>query len=188
MSASMLFRLLPIAASAAFAGCASAPPVMSVPVSPSPSTANAMVIVTPASGSLVSGKLQLLPMGDGVHLRGELGGLTRNARHGIHVHERGDCSAVDAASAGAHFNPTGKPHGRMRTGTHHLGDMDNLAANNDGVARVDMHVPGLALANGSSNDIIGRAIVVHAGADDYSTQPSGNSGSRVACGVIVRAR
>jgi len=155
---------------------------------PMPSTANASVILTPASGSLVSGKLQLLPMGDGVHLRGELGGLTRNARHAIHVHERGDCSAVDAASAGEHFNPTGKPHGRMRTGAHHLGDMDNLAANNDGVARVDMHVPGVALANGGSNDIIGRAIVVHAQADDYSTQPSGNSGPRIACGVIVRAR
>lgn len=141
-----------------------------------------------ASRSLVSGKVMLMPMADGVHLTGTVGGLTPNAQHGIHVHEKGDCSAVDASSAGGHFNPSGSPHGRAGQAPHHAGDMDNLVADADGVTRVDVAARGVTLGGGAANDIAGRAVVVHAMADDYQSQPAGNAGARVACGVIKIVR
>jgi Cu-Zn family superoxide dismutase len=173
----------------ALAGCASTPP----PAAPTPTAAastatSAVVHLASASGSLVSGTLQLVPMGDGVHVTGEVGGLTGNSTHGIHIHETGDCSAADASSAGAHFNPDATAHGKNGTGVHHAGDMDNIAANNEGVAQVDLHVQGVSLGGPASSDIGGRAVVVHAAPDDYRTQPSGNSGARVACGVITLVR
>jgi len=125
-----------------------------------------------------------MPMGDGVHLRGEVGGLSPGASHGFHIHETGDCSAADAASAGGHFNPTARPHGRAGQGAHHAGDADNLVADARGVARVDAHLRGLSIGGGAANDIAGRAVVVHAVADDYRSQPAGNAGARVACGPI----
>lgn len=137
-----------------------------------------------ASGSRVSGRLTLMPMGDGVHLRGEIGGLAPGSSHGFHIHETGDCSAADASSAGAHFNPSAMPHGRAGQGAHHAGDADNLVADARGVATVDAHLRGLTLGGGAASDIAARAVVVHAVADDYRSQPAGNAGARVACGVI----
>ncbi len=145
---------------------------------------HATVNLAAASGSLVSGRLTLRPMGDGVHLTGEIGGLPRNSTHAIHIHEKGDCSAADASSAGGHFNPTGEPHGRVGTATHHAGDMNNIVSNASGVAKVDAHAQGLVLGGGADNDAIGRAVVVHAKRDDYTSQPAGDAGARVACGVI----
>lgn len=144
----------------------------------------ASVNLAPASGSLVSGQLMLRPMGDGVHLTGEIGGLPSNSTHAIHIHEKGDCSAADASSAGGHFNPTNEPHGRVGTATHHAGDMNNILADASGVAKVDVHAQGVVLGGGAANNAIGRAVVVHAQADDYTSQPSGDAGARVACGVI----
>lgn len=142
-----------------------------------------------ASGSLVSGSVTLVPMGDGVHLTGTVGGFAANSQHGIHVHEKGDCSAADASSAGGHFNPTGDPHGRAsREAPHHAGDMDNLVADGEGVAQVNIHMHGVTLGGGAANDIAGKALVVHAAPDDYASQPSGNSGARVACAVITVTR
>ena len=138
-----------------------------------------------ASGSLVSGKLSLMPMNGGVHITGEVGGLAPNSVHGIHVHETGDCSAADASSAGGHFNPATQPHGKAGAGAHHAGDMDNLTANADGVARVSLHLAGVTLGSSAANDVVGRAVVVHAAPDDYRSQPAGNSGARVACGVVA---
>lgn len=147
---------------------------------------NAVVHLASASGSLVSGTLQVMTMGpNAVHIAGDVGGLTANSAHGFHVHETGDCSAADASSAGGHFNPTASPHGRMDHGAHHAGDIDNIVAGADGVARVNMHVPGLTLGGGAASDIAGRAIIVHADPDDYASQPSGNAGKRVACGIIT---
>jgi Cu-Zn family superoxide dismutase len=115
----------------------------------------------------------------------EVGGLAPNSAHGFHVHETGDCSAADASSAGGHFNPTGRPHGRMDHSAHHAGDIDNIVADANGVAHVNIHVPGLTLGGGAASDIAGRAIIVHADPDDYASQPSGNAGKRVACGIIT---
>ena len=141
-------------------------------------------VLAPASASLVSGRLVLVPAGDGVHITGVIGGQAPRQVAGFHVHERGDCSAADASSAGAHFNPAGAPHGRAGSGAHHAGDMDNLQADNEGVAHVDTRLHQVTLGGGAPNDIAGKALVVHAQADDYRSQPAGNAGARVACGVI----
>lgn len=189
-----------IFAAVALAGCASAPPA-APPVAaaappqatppqamPHAPVAQAIANVAPASGSLVSGRLTLVPMGNGVHIRGELGGLAPGSTHGFHVHANGDCSAADASSAGGHFNPGATPHGRAEAGPHHAGDIDNLVADGNGVAHVDAHVAAVGLGGDPRTDILGRALVVHAAPDDYRSQPSGNSGARIACGVLQAAQ
>ena len=180
-----------LAAALAASACTTAP-TASRTSPPSPSAGSAVstargadVVLASASASLVSGKLRAAPMGDGVHFTGEVGGLGANSTHAIHVHEKGDCSAVDASSAGAHFNPTGAAHGRAGSGAHHAGDMDNIVADAGGLARVNAHLRGVTLGGGAANDIAGRAVIVHAAPDDYASQPAGNAGARVACGIIV---
>ena len=187
----MKFVLLTAAVALALSACTTtrAPSRAAAPVVASVSTASsATVILASASASLVSGKLTAMPMGNGVHLRGEIGGLARNSTHAIHIHEKGDCSAADASSAGPHFNPGASMHGKVGTGAHHAGDMDNIVANSEGVARVDVHATGVTLGGGASNDVAGRAVIVHAAPDDYVSQPAGNAGARVACGVIQVTR
>ncbi|MFQ1627691.1 superoxide dismutase family protein [Lysobacter zhanggongensis] len=177
------------ASALALAACATSPQPeviasSSMELATTSTLSSASVNLAAASGSLVSGTLRLMPMADGVHLTGEVGGLTPGSTHAIHIHEKGDCSAADASSAGGHFNPTGEPHGKVGTPTHHAGDMNNIVANAEGVAKVDVHAQGVVLGGGAANDGVGRAVVVHAAADDYTSQPSGNAGARVACGVI----
>mgnify|MGYP000929345420 CR=1 FL=1 len=128
--------------------------------------------------------LQELREAGGVHITGVIGGLPRGQQAAFHVHEKGDCSAMDASSAGGHFNPAQQPHGRAGAGVHHAGDMDNLQADAEGVVHVDVHLRGVTLGGGAANDVAGRALVVHAAADDYRSQPAGNAGARVACAVI----
>jgi superoxide dismutase, Cu-Zn family len=168
---------------ASLAACASAPPPPKAPPLQH-RVQHAVANVAPASASLVSGRLTITAVGDGVRIAGELGGLGRGGTHAIHVHERGDCSAADGSGAGGHFNPTAAAHGRASAPVHHAGDMDNLVANASGVARVDRHLVGVTLGSGGPDDILGRALVIHAGPDDYTSQPAGNAGARVGCGVI----
>ncbi|MET0550572.1 MAG: superoxide dismutase family protein [Xanthomonas sp.] len=183
---------LPLAASALLmlAACSSAPPKAPPPLPKAPplpsagTVQQAQAVLAPASGSLVSGKLSLVAAPGGVRITGTLGGLQPNRSFAFHVHERGDCSAADASSAGGHFNPLGAPHGRAGNGPHHAGDMDNLNANADGTAQIDVLLHGVVLGGGAANDIVGRALVAHADPDDYRSQPAGNAGARVACGVI----
>ncbi|MFT4249153.1 MAG: superoxide dismutase family protein [Pseudomonas sp.] len=176
---------------ALLAGCSSAPPPSRPPPPPAatvvPSVQRAEAALASASGSLVSGRVVLLPAVQGVRITGTIGGLRPGGSFGFHVHERGDCSAVDASSAGGHFNPTGAPHGRAGTGPHHLGDLDNLVADNEGVVQLDRVLQGVSLGGGG-NGILGKAIIVHADPDDYRSQPAGNAGARLACGVIKAAR
>lgn len=166
------------------AGCASAPPPKAEAPAPQSTAKQGTANLAAASGSLVSGRIALHPMADGVHLSGTVGGLQPNSVHAIHVHEKGDCSAADASSAGGHFNPTNSAHGRANTATHHAGDMDNITAGADGTVTINIHLSGVTLGGGAPNDIANRALVVHAAADDYTSQPAGNSGARVACAVI----
>lgn len=148
--------------------------------------AGAHAMLEARSGSTVAGTLQVATMGDGVHVSGQLSGLAPNSDHGFHIHEKGDCSAADASSAGDHFNPTGQPHGKVGSTPHHLGDQMNIHADAKGDAAVDAHFAGVTLGSGAANDVMNRALVVHADPDDYTSQPSGNSGKRVACGVIMK--
>ena len=192
MSMHRRHQLLALAAACALAACSttaekSEPAATASEPAATSTASSATVNLASASGSLVSGKLSMVPMGDGVHITGQVGGLGAGQTHAIHVHEKGDCSAVDASSAGGHFNPTGSAHGRAGTPVHHAGDMDNLTANAEGVADVDIHLSGVTLGGGAANDIAGRAVIVHAAPDDYTSQPSGNAGARVACGVINAA-
>ena len=180
-------RLAPLATAVlsalAVAACTTTP----VATAPAPAVEmhDGVANLASASGSLVSGRLQVMSMGSGVHIAGDVGGLAPGSAHGFHIHEKGDCSAADASSAGGHFNPLGAPHGRMETTPHHAGDMDNIVADGDGVAHVNMHVSGVTLGGGGPTDIAGRALVVHSQPDDYRSQPSGDAGARVACGVIT---
>jgi Cu-Zn family superoxide dismutase len=105
--------------------------------------------------------------------------------HGFHIHEKGDCSSRDGMSAGGHFNPTAKPHGNPGVPDHHTGDMPMLVADASGNASLSMELGGMTIGSGAT-DIVGRALIVHKDPDDYTTQPTGNSGARVACGVIAK--
>lgn len=142
--------------------------------------------LTPAAGSAAKGDLTVTTDGLAVHITGDITGLTPGKEHGFHVHEVGDCSAPDFTSAGAHLNPTKDPHGGPKSKARHLGDIPNVKADKDGHASVDVSVQGATLVDpdGGPNQLLGKALVVHAMPDDYKTQPSGGSGDRIACGVI----
>lgn len=147
--------------------------------------AQARVQLQPVQDSGVSGELKFDPGGGAVRLHGTIEGLAPGSVHGFHLHETGDCSAPDATSAGGHFNPEQMQHGdRTTPGPHHAGDMPNLTAGDGGTAAVDVRLEGLTIGDGGSHDVVGRAVIVHAQADDYATQPTGNAGARIACGVV----
>jgi Cu-Zn family superoxide dismutase len=145
----------------------------------------ARAMLAPTAGNQASGVVTFEPRGDRVRVVAKLSGLAPGG-HGFHIHEKGDCSAPDGMSAGGHFNPTGKPHGDPAHADHHGGDMPMLVADAGGNATLDATIDTVTVG-GSATDIVGRAVIVHKDADDYKTQPTGNSGARVACGVIARA-
>ncbi len=156
-----------------------------MPESVTAATVSATAELEARSDSNVSGELTFQQESGFIRIRGEIEGLTAGL-HGMHIHEVGDCSAADASSAGDHFAPHGAAHGApsQSAGLHHTGDLGNIVATEDGVASVDLIDDTLSLSGGES--AIGRAVVVHSGADDLVSQPAGNSGERVACGVIER--
>ncbi len=137
------------------------------------------------SGSTVSGEATFTEKKDGVEISIKIKGATAGL-HGIHLHEKGDCSAADAASAGGHFNPDKSTHGAPDGAPHHGGDLGNITIRANGSGELKLTVKGLTVSEGE-HSVVGRAFVVHAGADDLKSQPAGNSGSRVACGVIKAA-
>lgn len=141
----------------------------------------AVAVLRPTQGAAVEGKVVFVKAEAGVKVSVEVKGLTPG-RHGFHIHEFGDCSAPDATSAGGHFNPGGHPHAGPMDAARHAGDMGNLEANAEGIARLDYVDAGLAFDGAGS--ILGRGVIVHANPDDLKTQPTGNAGGRVACGVI----
>ena len=146
------------------------------------SSPKASATLAPTAGNRASGTVTFTPNGDRVRVVAKVTGLTAGM-HGFHIHEKGDCSAADAMSAGGHFNPANKPHGNPAAGEHHGGDMPMLEADAAGNASIDFTLDTVTL-DGGPNTVIGRAVIVHKDPDDYKTQPTGNSGARVACGVI----
>jgi superoxide dismutase, Cu-Zn family len=138
----------------------------------------------PTKGHTAEGDIRFEKGANQVKLTGTIKGLTPG-KHGFHVHEKGDCSAPDGSSAGDHYNPTGDQHGAPTAARRHIGDLGNIVADPSGVAQIEMTYDHLPLEGMDS--VIGRALVVHADPDDLSTQPSGKSGARVACGVIKKA-
>jgi superoxide dismutase, Cu-Zn family len=146
----------------------------------------AVAVLHPTAGNKVGGTVTFTEVADGVQVRAEITGLT-HGNHGFHIHEFGDCTAADAASAGAHFNPTNKPHAGPDAPERHVGDMGNVQADVSGKAKLDYVDHEISLTN-DQRSAIGRSVVVHAKADDLKSQPAGDSGARVACGVIGRAK
>ena len=108
--------------------------------------------------------------------------------HGFHIHETGICETPDFETAGAHFNPTHREHGFDNPKGHHAGDMPNLEVGADGQIDVVVNVPDVTLKGGQNQliDQNGRSFIIHAEADDYLSNPSGNSGKRIACGSITK--
>lgn len=138
-----------------------------------------------ASG-LPGGTAQLLASGSQVNISIAVVGLAPGI-HGVHLHMTGSCEAPDFTSAGAHLNPAGHQHGTSNPAGPHLGDLPNVTVGSDGTGTVSATLPGTpneVLAQLFDGD--GTAVVVHANADDYRTDPSGNSGGRIACGVLTR--
>lgn len=142
--------------------------------------------VRPTKDQTANGVVRFVPARDGtVAVRVELRGMAPGSVHGLHIHEKGDCSAPDAASAGAHFNPAGKSHGGPTAAERHAGDLGNVTADDTGAVNTAISVSDLSLAQGDDS-AMGRSVVLHAKADDLKSQPAGDSGGRIACGVIGR--
>ncbi|MGH8691933.1 MAG: superoxide dismutase family protein [Burkholderiales bacterium] len=123
---------------------------------------------------LEGGKVRVIVFAQGLRPEGE---------HGFHIHETGDCSSGDGMSTKGHFNPHGKPHGNPSGGERHAGDLPALKANKGGRARIDVTLDIITVRPGPAS-VVGRGLIIHADPDDYKTQPTGNAGARIACGVI----
>jgi Cu-Zn family superoxide dismutase len=147
----------------------------------------ASVELKPTQGNAVAGSARFEQQGRRVVITAEIRGLKPNSEHGFHVHEKGDCSAPDATSAGGHFNPAAKPHAHHSLAERHAGDMPNLLADANGVAKYRFESEAFTVAPGPTS-VVGRGLVVHRDPDDYKSQPAGNSGPRVACGVIATSK
>lgn len=139
-------------------------------------------ILHPTVGNSVNGVVRFFETEDGVRVVAEVNDLAPNSTHGFHIHQYGDCSALDGTSAGGHFNPFDAPHGGPNSDERHVGDLGNITVDENGFAELDVVDPMLSFDGPSS--LIGRGIIVHAGEDDLETQPTGAAGARLSCGVI----
>jgi Cu-Zn family superoxide dismutase len=166
-------RLIYVAAASMLAACQTTPD--------EPLRATAALQST--KGSKAIGEVTFEQVGDKVRVIVFAQGLQPGQQHGFHIHEAGDCSSGDGMSAKGHFNPHGKPHGHPQSEARHAGDLPALVANKPGRAKLDETISGISLTPGPGN-IIGRGMIIHADPDDYRTQPTGNAGARLACGVI----
>ena len=152
---------------------------------PAPVTSiSASARLTPTTGNTTNGIVRFVQTGTTVRVTGGISGLKPGAVHGFHIHEKGDCSSGDGMGTGGHFNPTSTAHGNHDHGAHHVGDLPSLTANAFGVATLNFESDSIRLDG--PTDITGRGLIVHRDPDDYTTQPTGNSGPRLACAVISK--
>ena len=166
--------LVVIAGAAVLAGCQSFP---------GQSAKEARANLEARSGSKVAGQADFVERGDKVLVTVKVSGLKPNSEHGFHVHEKGDCSAPDATSAGGHFNPDANPHSHPKEKKRHAGAMVNLKADGNGVAQQSFEVDTIRVDD-SKYGILNRALIIHTNPDDYVSQPLGNAGGRIACAII----
>ncbi len=146
-----------------------------------PSVSRAVAVLHPTTGNQARGTVTFTATAEGVQVTAHVEGLTPG-QHGFHIHEFGDCSSGDGKSAGGHFNPEGAEHAGPDAPKRHVGDLGNITADENGVAHLEYTDRVLRLSGPHS--IIGRGVIVHADPDDLTSQPTGNAGGRVACGVI----
>ena len=166
-------RAFAVAAAVLLAAC------QSTPEGPPRATA----ALQPTKGSKAFGEATFEQVGDKVRVIVFAQGLLPEREHGFHIHEAGDCSSGDGMSTKGHFNPHGKPHGQPTSAERHAGDLPALKAGKDGRAKIDVTLDVISIGQGPGN-IVGRGLIIHADPDDYKTQPTGNAGARIACGVI----
>ncbi len=145
-------------------------------------TSSAKAVLLPTEGSDVRGVVNFTEVKDGVKIVAHIEGLSEGP-HGFHIHEHGDCSAPDASSAGGHYNPTNKKHGCPGDEERHVGDLGNIVADENGSAHYE-RIDSVIRLNGE-HSIIGKAVIVHEKEDDCKTDPTGDAGGRMACGVIT---
>lgn len=143
----------------------------------------AVALIDPASGSDVTGAAIFTQNDDTITLFIEILDASPGL-HAVHIHEIGDCSAPDGKSAGGHWNPTNVAHGKWGDGEFHLGDLGNIDVGEDGTGIFKLTTNLWEIGTGSDIDIVGKGIIVHAEADDFTSQPSGNAGARIGCGAI----
>lgn len=142
---------------------------------------SATAVLQPSSGSKVQGSVKFTQFGSQVRVTGVVSGHAPGTK-GFHIHEKGDCSDPKAMSTGGHFNPAKTKHGAPGAG--HAGDLGNLVFDSYGKATINMVISGISISRDAANGIIGRGLIVHMDEDDLKTDPTGNAGGRVACGVI----
>jgi superoxide dismutase, Cu-Zn family len=147
---------------------------------PAPS---AVASVQPLGAGTAKGTVRFTQLEHGVQIQAEITGLTPGT-HGFHIHEFGDCSAADGSSAGGHFNPEGKTHGGPNSPASHAGDYGNLEADAGGSAALTLVSHRITLDQ-SATGVLGRSVIVHEKTDDLASQPAGNAGPRIGCGVIM---
>jgi Cu-Zn family superoxide dismutase len=134
------------------------------------------------SGSTLTGSAEFVAHGGMLMITVKVKGGPPGV-HAVHIHEKGDCSAPDASSAGGHFNPGGHQHGAPEAAEHHAGDLGNMTIGEDGTGSLMIHSKDLTLAEGAGS-VLGKSIIIHEKSDDFVTQPTGNAGGRIGCGVI----
>ena len=138
------------------------------------------------SNSNVSGTATFVEKNGQVIFVAKLAGLQPGI-HAIHIHEKSDCSAADGSSAGGHWNPTFKKHGKWGVGEYHKGDIGNFTADAKGNGTITLTTDEWNIGSGDpAKDILGKGLIVHQGTDDFTSQPSGNAGARVACSAIIK--
>ena len=141
----------------------------------------AVVILKPTEGNTANGVVWFTKVVGGVKVEGHIKGLPEGA-HGFHIHQFGDCSAGNGKSAGGHFNPDGNEHGSPMAAERHTGDLGNISADSTGSAIFSFVDEIISFSEKKS--ILSRGVIIHEVADDYSSQPTGAAGSRLACGVV----
>jgi Cu-Zn family superoxide dismutase len=147
----------------------------------------AKATMEPASGSNVTGEANFTEEEGTILFKLSVENLTPG-EHAVHLHEKGDCSAEDASSAGGHWNPTMKPHGKRESGgSFHKGDIANMNVGNDGKGSLELSIEGWSIGGADSTNIVGKSVIIHEKADDFTSQPSGNAGGRISCGVIKKS-
>jgi Cu-Zn family superoxide dismutase len=180
---------LVLVASLLVAGCSSAAAPEETPV-PEKFGPKAVVNLEARAGSALQGSAIFEATSDGKISFSLIVQNVTPGSHAVHIHEHGDCSAPDAMTAGGHWNPTSKKHGKwcQADGEYHLGDIGNIEVGADGKGVIEIVTDLWEIGSGGPNDVVGKSIIVHAKPDDYTTQPTGAAGDRIGCGEIQRTR
>ena len=176
--ANRAFRIATLAGAAALAA------LLTACATTDRSTPVAEANLQPTANSTVSGYFRVYQVNkDSVRVQVQVKGLAPNSEHGFHIHENGNCASPDAMSAGGHYNPTAHQHGKAGAASH-VGDLPSLMADSAGTATLVWESKTLSIGDGKPTDVKGRSVIVHKDKDDYTTQPTGNSGARLGCGLI----